>query len=569
MEGLEVIDPCDPASALKLGTALHKGIETDAETAIAEYFMSYPVIDERHVDEAIKLEYWIPKVKEMIPADTLHEQEIRTDYFLGYIDALVPCTKLDANLPDGRFDLIDFKYSNSDRYKDSGQLSVYKYFLEKTTGKRIRDMYFMLIPKTQIKKKKEESEESYRKRIYEDMQSKEIKLLKMDYEPDKVAAFLETCIRIQNAETFKKEPSYLCGWCKYKKFCEKGDETMILPKAERREINPDKQRKIWIYGNSFSGKTTFVDSAPNPLNLNTDGNIKFVTMPYVPIKDTMDGRIRVMAWENFLNTLSELEKTAGQNGFDTIVVDLLEDLYQSCRLYMYKKTGIEHESDDNFRAWDKLDNEFLPAMRRFFALDYKNLVIISKEDDTKDIMKKSGDKITAIKPAIRPKIADKLAGMVDIVGRVVAEEDGTRTLNFKSNEVIFGGGRLTNLKKEQIPLKWESLMEVYDECVGIKHDSAPVSAAESKVQDEPKQTRTRTRSRTRKEPEAEQEEPPKAEEVMYKPMTVEPVAVASAEPVAEPISTDETQFDVATHAPAEEVKEEPKQRTRRTRKARE
>ena len=33
-------------------------------------------------------------------------------------------------------------------------------------------------------------------------------------------------------------------------------------------------------GPAFSGKTTMLDYAPNPLNLNTDGNIEFVhTMP--------------------------------------------------------------------------------------------------------------------------------------------------------------------------------------------------------------------------------------------------------------------------------------------------
>lgn len=70
---------------------------------------------------------------------------------------------------------------------------------------------------------------------------------------------------------------------------------------------------------------------------------------------------------------------------------------------------------------------------------YENIILISHEDTSKDITKKGGDKITAIKPNMQDKVALKVAGMVDIVARIVADGDD-RTFNFKSNEVIFGGG---------------------------------------------------------------------------------------------------------------------------------
>ena len=37
IDKLETLDECDPQDPLKLGTAIHKGIETDTETAIQEY----------------------------------------------------------------------------------------------------------------------------------------------------------------------------------------------------------------------------------------------------------------------------------------------------------------------------------------------------------------------------------------------------------------------------------------------------------------------------------------------------------------------------------------------------
>lgn len=171
-------------------------------------------------------------------------------------------------------------------------------------------------------------------------------------------------------------------------------------------------------------------------------------------------------------------------------MDLVEDTYEMCRLYMYDKLGITHESDDSFRAWDKVRTEFLSTMRRLMNLNYENIILISHEDMSKDITKKSGDKITSIKPNINDKCANKLAGMVDIVLRVVAEDENY-TLSFKKSEVVFGGGRL-QVDSKEIPNNYEALMEVYDEASGGKKQEAPKEEkpkreARKKVEETPKE----------------------------------------------------------------------------------
>lgn len=238
---------------------------------------------------------------------------------------------------------------------------------------------------------------------------------------------------------------------------------MVLPENKRRNVESINKKVIWLYGAPFSGKTYLANEFPDPIMLNTDGNIKFIDAPYIAIKDivTVEGRMtkRQLAWDVFKEAIAELEKK--QNDFKTIVVDLVEDTYEHCRLYMYDKLGIEHESDDSFRAWDKVRTEFLSTIKRLMNLDYENIIIISHEDTSKDIMKKSGDKITSIKPNINDKCANKLAGMVDIVARVIAEEN-KRTLSFKTSEVIFGGGRLS-VKANEIPCEYQELIRVYEE----------------------------------------------------------------------------------------------------------
>lgn len=235
-----------------------------------------------------------------------------------------------------------------------------------------------------------------------------------------------------------------------------------LPKNERRTAATPAKRTMWLYGQPFSGKTTFADSAPDPLMLNTDGNAEYVTAPYVSIQDevTVTGRItqRKMAWAVFKDYIEELEK--GQNGFKTIVVDLVNDTYEMCRLFMYDKLGITHESDDTFRAWDKVRTEYLSTMRRVVHLPYENIILLSHEDSTKDLTKKSGEKVTSIKPKMADKVADSLAGMVGFVGRVYVD-DGKHMLSIKSDEVVYGGGRL-GISDVVIPLEWKAVTELFN-----------------------------------------------------------------------------------------------------------
>lgn len=281
---------------------------------------------------------------------------------------------------------------------------------------------------------------------------------------------------------------------------------MILPSSERRDIEKVTRRKIWIYGDSFSGKTTMLDDAPNPLNLNTDGNIQFVTMPYVPIRDevTVEGRVtkRKFAWEVLKDTIAELEKK--QNDFKTIIIDLVEDTREMCRLYKYDELGIQHESDAGYgKGWDIIKTEYLSTMRRFFNLDYENLVIVSHESIS-EVKKKSGQTITSIQPNIQEAIANKLAGMVDIVARVVVEDDGTRTLNFKSNEYVFGGGRLKGIEETTIPLNWAALCDMYPRAKAQKVEE-PAETVEENT--EPETVEEKPKRRTRKKVETVEEAP--------------------------------------------------------------
>lgn len=525
----------DPANPLIIGTAIHHGIEQGVDEAVTEYLMSYPIITDGHLDEVMKLKALIPKVKELI-SDTA-EFEVTLDdegRFIGYIDYLDRENSI----------LLDFKYTSEknlkEKYLKSSQIHLYKWYLKELTEYEVEKIGYLFIPKISIRQKKTETQLQFRQRLEDELSKAEPRIEFVEYSQKKVDEFFRTAKEIEQTEEFPKNQSKLCDWCEYQRFCEEGVNYMItLPKNERRTPNGVELKKLWIYGSPFSGKTTLADKFEEPLMINTDGNVKFVTAPVQEITDivSVEGRLTktVLAWDVFKETVEELEKGST---FKTIVVDLVEDLYESCRLYMYQQMGISHESDDSFRAWDKVRTEFLSTMRKLTTLPY-NIVLISHEDMSKDIMKRSGDKITSIRPNINEKVANKLAGMVDIVVRAVVI-DGDYRLTFKSDEVVFGGGRI-NPKEKEIPNNYDTLIEVvYDEFV-----TSSTTVIEEKVEEAPKPKRSRTK---------------KAEEVKVEEPTTEPVEEVK----------DEAPFEVKEE-PEEVIVEdtsEPVKRVRRQRKER-
>lgn len=454
VERIDTVKNQDPNNALYMGTALHEGLENDLKACIKSYISNYYVLNDKNIDEIEKFKFLIPRIKPLVP-DGINEFEIVDDDFTGFIDLLVPTDK------KGVYDMYDFKYSNNKaNYQLSPQLHLYKYFYEKQSGNKIRNMYFLFVPKVQIRQKKTEDLYQFRKRIDEELENtfENLEFMKINYDPKKVISFLLDVKKIYECEDFEKNPSYLCNWCEYKNYCEKGEDYMLLPKNERREVKIDEKPDFWIYADSYVGKSTFVDKLDNLLFINTDGNTDNTTSPVISISDeiTQNGRItkRKLAWENFLDAVSELEKK--DNDFERVCIDLVEDLYEHCRLYTYEKLGIEHEQDAGFgKGWDMVRTEFLSTMKRLKNIGYQ-IIYISKEI-VNEINLKNGGKITSYKPNLNDKVANVLAGTVDLTMRAYMDGED-RILQLEKKENVFGGGRF-DFKVDEIELDMEKFLD--------------------------------------------------------------------------------------------------------------
>lgn len=485
IDQLTEIPKLDADNPLIIGSALHKGIETNVETALNEYFNSFPVLTNDIIHEAMKLEILIPKVKEFLEQfvgfEAIHEYKIDKPDYLGFVDLLLVS-------PNKESMLLDFKYSNNIKnYLDSGQLHIYKHYLEQD-GFNIKRMGYLFIPKTNIKQKENEDLFHFRKRLVDEVEKSKVSFVPIEYDEMEIIYFRNNIKKIESSTEWPKNTSGNCFSCN-PRFApnyleaiqnEEGEIEMVLPKNERREKKIDTRPDFWIYGDSYVGKSTFVDHIDNVLFLNTDGNTDNTTAPVIMIKDEVkkEGRrtIRKMAWETFLEVIDALE--TDENDYEAVAIDLMEDLYEHCRFYVFEQNGWEHESDGSYgKGWSKVTTEWQKAIKRLKALGYQ-VIYISKEL-REEITLKGGATRTTFKPNINDKVANFLTGTVDLTMRAFTNSDDERFLQLTKKNNVFGGGRF-DFQVDTCPLDMDEFIEEL---------KAAQSGKSTKAKDKPKRER--------------------------------------------------------------------------------
>lgn len=232
LDKLKTLPDQEANNALYLGTAIHLAFETGSvQKAIENYKANYYVITDLVENEVIKLEYLIPKVLELLP-EAECEVELLTDNFVGYIDRLVYLFTDDKGIK--HYEIWDYKYANPksfEKYLSSPQLSLYKTYFEETHDNCVVDaLRYVLIPKVNIRQGKNETLYEFRKRLMEQLEASEIKVIEAPFDKESIPQFQECCKTLNSVEDFPKNPSRLCDWCEYKEYCQSCGEIdwMIL-----------------------------------------------------------------------------------------------------------------------------------------------------------------------------------------------------------------------------------------------------------------------------------------------------------------------------------------------------
>ena len=222
-----------------------------------------------------------------------------------------------------------------------------------------------------------------------------------------------------------------------------------------------KKIKMVLYGEPGVGKSVFASKAPKPFFITTDGNYEWLEDFGAKEED----HIQVNSW-------SEAKQAFQQdfNNYETIVVDLTEDLFKWCEYEFCKKNRIEHLSDLGFaKGYDATRTEFTTEITKLLAKD-KHVILIMHgitfvEKDRR------GVEHTRHAPTNRlpDKVLDVIEGRVRYFLRcyLKSEDDGTgklikkRYLSLVPKENEFGIARGIDESKvpEDIALSFDLFMQ--------------------------------------------------------------------------------------------------------------
>ena len=241
-----------------------------------------------------------------------------------------------------------------------------------------------------------------------------------------------------------------------------------------------KRIKMVLYGEPGVGKSTFAVKAPKPFFICTDGNYEWLE----DFGADPNAAKQISSWDEAKKCFA-----ADYDGYETIVVDLLEDLFKWCEYEYCKRNKFEHVADVGYgKGYDITRNEFFNEISKLLSRD-KNIILIM-HGFTTVVKDRRGVEHNKYVPSNRipDKVIDMIEGRVRYFLRcyISGEEqaDGTvikrRYLSLIPKENEFGICRGIDEAKvaHDIPLEWDD----FAKAIGYEDVSTKQkSVRESKV----------------------------------------------------------------------------------------
>lgn len=241
-----------------------------------------------------------------------------------------------------------------------------------------------------------------------------------------------------------------------------------------------KHIKMLLYGEPGVGKSVFASKSPRPFFITTDGNFEWLEDFGAKLED----HIQVSSWEEAKKAFKE-----NYDKYDTIVIDLLEDLFKWCEMEFCQRSKIEHVSDIGYgKGYDITRNEFFVEISKLLGKN-KNIILISHgiTFTTKD---RRGVEHTRYAPSSRlpDKVLDMIEGRLRYCLRCYLKAEETsegelvkrRYLSLVPKENEFGiirGIDDTQIPHD-IPLDWKE----FEKAIGFDQSKVENEKEEIKVE---------------------------------------------------------------------------------------
>ena len=279
-----------------------------------------------------------------------------------------------------------------------------------------------------------------------------------------------------------------------------------------------KRIKMMIYGDPGVGKSVFACHLPKPFFITTDGNYEWLEEFGAKEED----HARVDSWQDFVKVAS-----GSFDGYETIVVDLIEDLFKWCEKEFCDTNKLTHVSDLGYgKGYDITRNDFFIEMCKLINKD-KHVVFISHAT-TVVIKDRRGVEHTTYRPSdsIPSKLLDKIEGRLRYVLRAYlkAEEINENLIKIrflsltpKENEYGIVRGLNENNLPADIPLDANEFLNV----IGLAE--VKTEAQEQQVTKPIKKKVEEVKEEVKEEVVPEIKEEPVIEKVKEEPVKEEPV----------------------------------------------
>lgn len=251
--------------------------------------------------------------------------------------------------------------------------------------------------------------------------------------------------------------------------------------------------KMGVYGEPAVGKSVFALGWPKPFFICTDENYEYLKPFGAKDKD----HIQVTSWQEFKDFI----KTADFNKYDTIVIDLIEDLYQWADAEYCRKNRIDDLSDVGYgKGYKVVRNDFTYYILK--VLNQKtNVIILSHQEAAQDKTSR-GVTFTSYQPSsyIPKKCWELINGKLRFFFRAHVEETNVgdtlereRLLSVrpKAHEFQINRGLDVDSLPDDIPLTYAEFTRLFGEPSSIGEIN--IKPTESVIPDSTSSTNTESK----------------------------------------------------------------------------
>ena len=252
-----------------------------------------------------------------------------------------------------------------------------------------------------------------------------------------------------------------------------------------------KRIKMILYAEPGVGKSVFASKFPKPFFICSDDNYEWL----LDFGAKEEAHVKVTSWTETKKVFKD-----EYNDYETIVVDLTEDLFMWCELEWCRKNGVEHPSDLGWgKGYSGPRNEFFVEISKLLAKD-KNIVLLM-HGEVITLKNKRGVEYNTYRPTSRipDKLLDQLEGRVRYCLRAYIdskEVDGklvkTRYLSLVPKEDEYGIIRGVNENEipQTIPLDFNIF---WNTVIGSEKPIELSKEVKEEIKEEVKEKPTRIR----------------------------------------------------------------------------